>query len=97
MILCWNTSTLPISPSLDGQDFQFALKPFFELQVEAWRDNPQGAFVDWNKRANCSSESLAAVHPQRGREFPTTTLLLLASHRQLFLHPAWSFQFRLGS
>jgi len=47
-------------PSLDGQDFQFvgspnrfALDPFFELHVWAWRDNPQGAFVDWNNAVTC--------------------------------------------
>lgn len=47
-------------PSLDGQDFQFVgapnrfgLDPFFELHVWAWRDNPQGAFVDWNNAVTC--------------------------------------------
>src|SRR3954451_1450871 len=47
-------------PSLEGQDFQFVgapnrfnLDPFFELHVWAWRDNPQGAFVDWNNSVTC--------------------------------------------
>jgi hypothetical protein len=47
-------------PQLDGQDFQlvgapnrFNLDPFFELHVWAWRDNPQGAFVDWNNAVSC--------------------------------------------
>lgn len=47
-------------PSLYGQDFQFVgspnrfnLDPFFELHVWAWRDNPQGAFVDWNNNVSC--------------------------------------------
>jgi hypothetical protein len=47
-------------PALDGQDFQlvgspnrFNLAPFFELHVWAWRDNPQGAFVDWNNEVTC--------------------------------------------
>jgi hypothetical protein len=47
-------------PSLDGQDFQFVPAPnrfnladFFELHVWAWRDNPQGAFVDWNNQVSC--------------------------------------------
>jgi hypothetical protein len=47
-------------PVLDGQDFQFVgapnrfnLAPFFELHVWAWRDNPQGAFVDWNNNVSC--------------------------------------------
>jgi hypothetical protein len=47
-------------PSLEGQDFQFVGAPnrfnlpdFFELHVWAWRDNPQGAFVDWNNQVTC--------------------------------------------
>lgn len=50
-------------PALDGQDFQFVdapnrfnLDPFFELHVWAWRDNPQGAFVDWNNHVSCEGE-----------------------------------------
>jgi len=48
---------------LDDEDFQFVdapnrfnLPPFFELHVWAWRDNPQGAFVDWNNRVSCEGE-----------------------------------------
>jgi hypothetical protein len=51
------------TPSLDGQDFQlvgapnrFALDPFFELHVWAWRENPQGAYVDWNNHVSCEGE-----------------------------------------
>lgn len=47
-------------PVLEGQDFQFVPSPnrfnlasFFELHVWAWRDNPNGAFVDWNNDVNC--------------------------------------------
>lgn len=47
-------------PVLEGQDFQFVgapnrfnLAPFFELHVWAWRENPQGAFVDWNNNVSC--------------------------------------------
>jgi hypothetical protein len=50
-------------PALDGQDFQFVgapnrfnLAPFFELHVWAWRENPQGAFVDWNNQVSCEHE-----------------------------------------
>lgn len=50
-------------PQLDGQDFQFVgapnrfnLDPFFELHVWAWRDNPQGAFVDWNNAVTCEHD-----------------------------------------
>jgi hypothetical protein len=47
-------------PVLEGQDFQFVGAPnrfnlasFFELHVWAWRQNPQGAFVDWNNSVSC--------------------------------------------
>jgi hypothetical protein len=50
-------------PSLEGQDFQFVAAPnrfnldsFFELHVWAWRDNPQGAFVDWNNNVSCERQ-----------------------------------------
>jgi len=43
-------------PVLEGQDFQLVGSPnrynlpaFFELHVWAWRENPNGVFVDWNK------------------------------------------------
>jgi hypothetical protein len=26
---------------------------FYELHVWAWRDNPHGAFVDWNPAVSC--------------------------------------------
>ena len=50
-------------PQLEGQAFQlvgapnrFNLDPFFELHVWAWRDNPQGAFVDWNNNVTCEHQ-----------------------------------------
>lgn len=50
-------------PQLDGQAFQlvaspnrFGLDPFFELHVWAWRENPQGAYVDWNNNVTCEHE-----------------------------------------
>jgi hypothetical protein len=50
-------------PQLEGQDFQFVAAPnrfgipsFFELHVWAWRDNPNGAFVDWNNDVSCEHE-----------------------------------------
>jgi hypothetical protein len=49
-------------PVLEGQTFQlvpspnrFGLPAFFELHVWAWRDNPNGAFVDWNTRVTCEA------------------------------------------
>jgi hypothetical protein len=50
-------------PVLDGQVFLFVDSPnrfnipsFFELHVWAWRNNPQGAFVDWNNHVTCAGE-----------------------------------------
>jgi hypothetical protein len=50
-------------PELEGQAFhlvtspnQFGLPTFFELHVWAWRDNPQGAFVDWNNHVTCEGQ-----------------------------------------
>ena len=47
-------------PILEGQHFHFVNSPnrynsppFFELHVWAWRDNPNGAFVDWNTEVSC--------------------------------------------
>ncbi len=47
-------------PVLEGQVLQlvaapnrFNLPTFFELHVWAWRNNPLGAFVDWNARVSC--------------------------------------------
>jgi hypothetical protein len=56
----WLAAHDNVPPSLEGQDFQFVPAPnrfnlnsFFELHVWAWRDNPQGAFVDWNNAVSC--------------------------------------------
>jgi hypothetical protein len=50
-------------PMLEGQAFQFVGSPnrygipaFFELHVWAWRENPNGAFVDWNNKVSCEGQ-----------------------------------------
>jgi hypothetical protein len=50
-------------PMLEGQAFQlvnspnrYGLPAFFELHVWAWRNNPNGAFVDWNTRVTCEGQ-----------------------------------------
>jgi hypothetical protein len=50
-------------PVLEGQSFLFVGSPnrygipaFFELHVWAWRDNPNGAFVDWNDHVTCEGQ-----------------------------------------
>ena len=49
-------------PELMGQLFhyfeapnRFGLKPFYTLHVWAWKDNPNGAFVNWNPNVSCTS------------------------------------------
>jgi hypothetical protein len=51
------------APVLQGQVFQlvnspnrYGLAAFYELHVWAWRDNPNGAFVDWNTRVSCEGQ-----------------------------------------
>ena len=50
-------------PILEGQllNFnespnRFGLPAFYELHVWAWRDNPNGVFVDWNPRVSCAGQ-----------------------------------------
>jgi hypothetical protein len=50
-------------PVLEGQSFLFVDSPnryglpaHFELHVWAWRDNPNGAFVDWNNKVTCEGK-----------------------------------------
>jgi hypothetical protein len=59
----WLANHKGVPPMLEGQAFQFVgspnrygLPPFFELHVWAWRDNPNGAFVDWNNRVSCEGQ-----------------------------------------
>jgi len=56
-----STHTSP--PVLEGQVFlfndapnRFNIPAFFELHVWAWRDNPNGAFVDWNNSVTCENQ-----------------------------------------
>jgi hypothetical protein len=59
----WLAANNNTPPVLEGHVFNFVGAPnrfnipaFFELHVWAWRDNPQGAFVDWNDRISCSGQ-----------------------------------------
>jgi hypothetical protein len=59
----WLANNDNAPPQLEGQDFQFVPSPnrfgipsFFELHVWAWRDNPQGAYVDWNNNVTCEGQ-----------------------------------------
>ena len=59
----WLTNHNGAPPVLEGQVFnlvgspnRYNLSPFFELHVWAWRENPQGAFVDWNNEVSCEGQ-----------------------------------------
>ena len=59
----WLAANNNTAPVLNGQVFNFVGAPnrfnipsFFELHVWAWRDNPQGAFVDWNNDVTCNGQ-----------------------------------------
>lgn len=59
----WLAANNNTSPVLEGQVFNYVAAPnrfnipaFFELHVWAWRDNPQGTFVDWNSRVTCDGQ-----------------------------------------
>ncbi len=60
----WLATHDGVPPQLEGQAFQLVgtpnrygiPSPFFELHVWAWRENPSGAFVDWNNNVTCENE-----------------------------------------
>jgi hypothetical protein len=59
----WLTAHQQAPPILEGQLLQYIGAPnryglpgLFELHVWAWRDNPHGAFVDWNTHVTCEEE-----------------------------------------
>ena len=60
----WLTSNNNTPPVLEGQSFHLVgipnryniPAPFFELHVWAWRQNPNGAFVDWNDHVTCEGQ-----------------------------------------
>lgn len=43
------SATRPTAPAN-----RYGLPAFFELHVWAWKDNPQGPFVDWNNDVSCA-------------------------------------------
>jgi hypothetical protein len=59
----WDASN-PAPPQLMGQAFhlftspnQFGLPAFYTLHVWAWKDNPNGAFVNWHPNVVCENFS----------------------------------------
>ncbi|MBZ5657263.1 MAG: hypothetical protein LAO56_18505 [Acidobacteriia bacterium] len=64
----WDTKN-PAPPQLMGQAFhlfdapnRFGLPAFYTLHVWAWKDNPNGAFVNWHPDVSC--QSFAPSTPQ---------------------------------
>jgi hypothetical protein len=58
----WNAQHPEGPPQLMGQLFhlfespnRFGLPAFYTLHVWAWKDNPNGAFVNWHPTVSCSS------------------------------------------
>jgi hypothetical protein len=59
----WLAAHQQAPPVLEGQLLQYIGTPnryglpgLFELHVWAWRDNPHGAFVDWNTHVSCENK-----------------------------------------
>jgi hypothetical protein len=60
----WDKSHPGNTPQLMGQLFhyfespnRFGLPAFYTLHVWAWKDNPNGAFVNWHPNVSCASFS----------------------------------------
>ena len=58
----WNAQHPQGPPQLMGQLFhlfespnRFGLPAFYTLHVWAWKDNPNGAFVNWHPNVSCAS------------------------------------------
>jgi hypothetical protein len=58
----WDAKHSGTTPQLMGQIFhyfetpnRFGLKAFYTLHVWAWKDNPNGAFVNWHPDVSCQS------------------------------------------
>jgi hypothetical protein len=58
----WDAAHPGVTPQLMGQIFhyfeapnRFGLPAFYTLHVWAWKDNPNGAFVNWHPDVSCKS------------------------------------------
>ncbi len=58
----WHANNGPATPALMGQLFhytgspnRYGLPPFYALHVWAWKDNPNGAYVNWHPNVSCNS------------------------------------------
>ncbi len=46
----------PTVPRPQATPNRYGLPAFYELHVWAWKDNPQGPFVDWNNHVTCMNQ-----------------------------------------
>ena len=44
-----------------GAPNRYGIPAFYEIHVWAWRNNPDGAFADWNPRVSCAGQPLPAA------------------------------------
>ena len=44
-----------------GAPNRYGIPAFYEIHVWAWRNNPDGAFADWNPRVSCTGQPLPAA------------------------------------
>jgi len=42
-----------------GAPNRYVIPAFYEIHVWAWRNNPDGAFADWNPRVSCAGQPLS--------------------------------------
>jgi hypothetical protein len=56
----WDTANPDVAPVLMGQSFQYTESPnryrlpaFYDLHVWAWKDNPNGTYVEFNPDVSC--------------------------------------------
>jgi hypothetical protein len=46
----------PTSSRPEATPNRYGLPAFYELHVWAWKDNPEGSFVDWNNHVTCANQ-----------------------------------------
>ena len=60
-------SSPPFAFSFVGAPNRYGSPAFYELHVWAWKDNPNGMFVDWNPAVSCEEYSAdSAAHSMHG-------------------------------
>jgi hypothetical protein len=77
-------------PQLMGQLFhlfdapnRFGLPAFYTLHVWAWKENPNGSFVNWHPNVTCDGFTGGTVPPDPGPDGPATSLPLLSAGRRI--------------